>query len=97
MINNRVLKATSVTEKSAALMEKENKYTFIVSKSATKGQIKETIENLYSVNVINVNVLGNGGKSKRSLVGKKSVYKTSNIKKAIVQLKSGDSLKIYNC
>lgn len=90
-----VLKTTLITEKATNINEKENKYTFEVGMSATKGQIKEAIENLYDVSVINVNVLKKGGKIKRSWVGSRKKYTKPAKKKAIVQLKDGDKLNVY--
>jgi len=90
-----ILKATILTEKAAKLSEKDNKYTFLVSRDASKGQIKEAISKIYGVKVIGVNVLNSRGKLKRSWVGKKSSFSTKDDKKAVVQLDSSDTLKIY--
>lgn len=52
----RVLKYPQLAEKSINMVEIENKLVFIVSKKATKEQIKEAIEKQFSVRVIKVNV-----------------------------------------
>ena len=44
-------------EKATILREKENKLTFIVNKKSTKQEIKEAVENLYSVKTVGVNVI----------------------------------------
>lgn len=44
-------------EKVTVLREKENKLSFIVSKDATKKDIKNAVEALYSVKVVDVNVM----------------------------------------
>lgn len=50
-----VVKHPLSTEKSIRMMEKENKLVFIVEKKATKKEIKEDIESLFKVKVVNVN------------------------------------------
>lgn len=93
---NKVLKSVVVTEKATGINEKENKYTFKVVHDATKGQIKDAVEKLYSVKVLGVNVLKTRSKAKRSMVSRKDIYYTPTSKKAVVELKSGDKLKFYD-
>jgi len=45
------------TEKAIALIEKENKMTFIVERDATKKEIADEVEKSYNVKVDEVNVL----------------------------------------
>lgn len=90
-----ILKSTIVTEKATSQMQERNKYTFRVAKSATKGQIKEAVEKLYGVAVNSVRVLNTGSKVKRSLGGRRAEYERSPVKKAVVELKEGDTLKVY--
>lgn len=90
-----ILKASVLTEKASKIHEKENKYTFIVGRAASKGQIKEAIEKLYSVSVVSVNVLRSREKEKRSWVGSRRKYFRPSVKKAVVQLKEGDKLNLY--
>ena len=78
-----------VTEQSMAAMA-ENKYTFVVSKSANKTEIKKAVEAIFGVNVEKVNTLNYDGKVKR--MGR-SVGRTTNIKKAVVKL-TADSKEI---
>ncbi len=84
-----------ITEKSLKLVANQNKYTFMITKSATKGQVKQAVSDLFDVNVVSVNVLKNRGRIKRSLVGKRNEYSTKDTKKAIVQLVEKDSIKIF--
>ena len=72
-----------VTEKSMELMG-EKKYTFLVHPEATKSQIKEAVEKMFTgTKVEKVNTMNNDGKNKR----RGMVYgKTAKTKKAIVQL-----------
>ena len=71
-----------VTEQSMAAMA-ENKYTFVVSKSANKTEIKKAVEAIFGVNVEKVNTLNYDGKVKR--MGR-SVGRTASFKKAVVKL-----------
>lgn len=72
-----------VTEKSMELMA-DKKYTFLVHTEATKSQVKEAVEKMFTgIKVKNVNTMNLEGKTKRR--GKTS-GKTSKRKKAIVQL-----------
>ena len=78
-----------VTEQSMAAMA-ENKYTFVVSKSANKTEIKKAVEAIFGVNVEKVNTLNYDGKVKR--MGR-SVRRTASFKKAVVKL-TADSKEI---
>ena len=78
-----------VTEQSMAAMA-ENKYTFVVSKSANKTEIKKAVEKIFGVDVEKVNTLNYDGKVKR--MGR-SVGRTASFKKAVVKL-TADSKEI---
>lgn len=80
-----------VTEKSMGMME-ENKYTFFVDKKANKIEIKYAVEQLFKVKVLDVRTMIVKGKMKK--VGKFE-GKTSDRKKAIVTLKEGDKIQIF--
>ncbi|HZW83477.1 MAG TPA: 50S ribosomal protein L23 [Candidatus Deferrimicrobium sp.] len=86
-----VLKRPVVSEKSLGLME-ENKYTFIVDTHANKIEIKHAVEEIFKVSVLDVRTMHVKGKFKRQ--GKFSGY-TSDKKKAIVTLKAGDKIEVY--
>jgi len=79
-----------ITEKSTMLSE-QNKVVFRVPLEATKPQIKEAVEALFNVNVMGVNTLVVKGKTKlfRGVPGKRS-----DIKKAIVTLREGQSIDV---
>jgi large subunit ribosomal protein L23 len=51
----KILKYPYATEKSVALIEKENKIVFVVDRKANKKQIKEAFEKLFEVKVQSVN------------------------------------------
>lgn len=63
-----IIKAPLATEKSIRLMESENKLIFIVDKKATKPQIKEELQSLFSVKITAVNTLIGPDAKKRAYV-----------------------------
>jgi large subunit ribosomal protein L23 len=85
-----VILAPHITEKSTLLSE-HNGVVFKVANDATKPQIKEAVEALFSVKVMGVNTIVAKGKTKR-LKGKP--YKRTDMKKAIVTLADGDSIDV---
>ncbi|GAV24647.1 50S ribosomal protein L23 [Carboxydothermus islandicus] len=80
-----------ITEKSMDLAQ-ENKYTFVVDKNANKIEIKNAIEELFKVKVEKVNTIRVKGKMKR--VGR-FVGRTPEYKKAIVKLRAGDKIELF--
>ncbi len=73
-----------------------NRYGFIVDKRANKIEIKNAIEQLYSVKVIDVNTMNYSGKNKSRYT--KSGFltgRTNAFKKAVVTLTPGDSIDFY--
>ena len=85
-----IIIAPVITEKSQIAISENNVYTFKVSKDANKTQIKQAIEEIFNVKVESVNVINVHPKKKR--VGRYSGY-TNKVKKAIVKLKEGSSIK----
>jgi len=80
-----------VTEKSMNLLA-DNKYTFIVDRRANKTEIKNAIENIFSVRVDNVRTINLKGKAKR--MGRFE-GRTPNRKKAVVTLKPGQKIRLF--
>ena len=73
-------------------MQEANTYTFKVAKNANKVEIRNAVEEIFSVDVINVNTMNVRGKKRRLgfHVGKKPDWK-----KALVKLAEGDEIEIY--
>ncbi len=92
-----ILKRPIVTEKYTKLGEKLNKYAFIVDKRANKLEIKKAVEEMYNVEVIDVNTMNYKGKVK-SRYTKSGIItgRTAAFKKAIVTLKEGDSIDFFS-
>ena len=86
-----------VTEKATKLTDKLNRYTFRVSPEANKYQIKQLIEDIYGVKVVEVNTMVVRGKNKSRwtksglLRGKTSAYK-----KAVVAVEEGQTIDFYS-
>ena len=85
-----VIVAPHITEKST-LASEHNAIVFKVAGDATKSQIKEAVEAIYDRKVAKVNTIVVKGKTKR---WKGKPYTRSDIKKAIVTLKDGDSIDV---
>lgn len=84
----KVIMRPYISEKSTSL-EKENKYVFEVSEKTNKDQVKKAIEELYGVDVLNVNIINVVRKRKK--LGRHSGWK-KGFKKAIIKLKEGDHI-----
>ena len=80
-----------VTEKTSDMM-KDNKYTFQVAIGTNKTEIRQAIEAIFNVKVVNVNTIRVMGKTKRmgKYEGKRSDYK-----KAIVKLAEGNTIPLF--
>lgn len=80
-----------ITEKNTNLMA-FNKYCFEVDRNATKIQIKQAIESIFSVTVTKVHTMNVRGKLRRR--GQRFGY-TADWKKAIVTLAEGDRIELF--
>ncbi len=88
----QILKLVRLTEKSNKLSSELGQYTFEVNIKATKHQIAQAVEETFKVTVRRVNTMIIGGRSKRSRQGTPGI--TSDYKKAIVTLKTGDKIEL---
>jgi len=87
------IKKPLITEKSL-LNAQRGKYTFLVNIVSTKREIQKAINELFKVNVISVKTITLKGKERRG--GKKrTVSYTSPKKKAIVTLKEGEKIDLF--
>ena len=87
-----IIQGPIITEKTMALKENFNKYTFKVSKGANKVEIKNAIEQIFKVKVESVNTINVLPKRKR--VGKYEGY-TAAYKKAIVKLAKDNKIDAF--
>ena len=87
-----VLKKPLITEKASFASEKYNRYGFVVDLKANKHQIKEAVEKLYDVKVLDVKTNIAPGKPKRF---GRTTKKTPKTKKAFVQLGEGQKIEFF--
>lgn len=86
-----------ITEKATKLTEKLNRYTFRVSPNANKHQIKDLVEQLYGVKVVNVNTAVMRGKNKSRWTKSGLLRgKTARWKKAFITLADDQTIDFYS-
>ena len=81
-----------LTEKSNRLREK-NQVIFEVATDANKIQIRDAIQKLFKVTVVDVNTMNYRGKERRMGRG---YGKLQNWKKAVITLKEGDQIQFFD-
>ncbi|MFQ6009490.1 MAG: 50S ribosomal protein L23 [Candidatus Zixiibacteriota bacterium] len=87
-----IIKSHITTERSTKLRSKNNEYVFEVARSANKFMIKRAIEEAFKVKVDSVRTMNVAGKRRR--LGRNE-GKTSVWKKAVVRLKAGETIGIF--
>lgn len=93
-LNYEILIKPVITEKSLKLVDEENQYTFEVDYRASKIAIKQEVEKRFKVNVLKVRIVSKRGK--RVSWGRKRIPGSkSDTKKAILTLKSSDSIDLF--
>jgi large subunit ribosomal protein L23 len=80
-----------VSEKSYAGIER-NAYTFLVASDANKTEIKQAVQEIWNVHVVEVNTMNRKGKIKRTRLGQ---GKRPDQKRAVVRLAAGDTIEIF--
>ena len=81
-----------ITEKTSAAYQDRGEYAFEVHPNASKPQIRQAIEELFGVKVTDVWTSQHRGKEKRMGT---SAGRRPNWKKAIVKLREGDTIEIF--
>ena len=89
---NEILLAPVVSEKSYAQIEGSNTYSFRIHPDAHKTQVRQAVEELFGVKVIRVNISKVQPKPKRRGLHRGT---RPGWKKAIVQLRQGDTIEIF--
>lgn len=87
-----IIIAPIISEKSIAMIEENNTYTFKVDKNANKIEIRKAIEEIFNVNVVKVNTVNMKGKTRR--LGY-NMGKRPDWKKAMVKLAEGNRIEIF--
>ena len=93
-----IIKKPIITEKATAGSEKHNRFTFAVDRMANKIEIKNAVEKLYGVHVVDVRTMNyGGGKSSVKYTNKGIVEQPSRIwKKAVVTVAEGETIDLFN-
>lgn len=93
-IDSRILIKKHVnTERTTNLKADNNEYVFKVDLRANKHEIKSAVEQAFKVKVERVRTMTIPGKTRR--VGRYDAGRTSNYKKAVVKLKKGEVISIF--
>lgn len=90
-----VLRRPLITEKTNYLNSDLHQYVFEVSRDATKGMVKDAVENIFNVKVVRVNVINMPAKQKKNLRNRRTVIRRSGYRKAVVTLSPGDSIPVF--
>jgi large subunit ribosomal protein L23 len=92
MTDYGLIKSPLITEKGTLVSEKANQVVFRVRSEATKGAIRDAVEELFKVTVLKVRTINLMGKSRRT---GRSAGKRPDWKKAYVTLKEGDRIEFF--
>ena len=90
---NSLRRPILLTEKSSRLREGENKVIFEVVPTANKIEIKNAVQSLFGVTVLDVNTMIMRGKERRMGRGH---ARLRNWKKAVITLKAGDAIQFFD-
>ncbi len=90
-----ILRRPLITEKTSFQSSNLNQFTFEVDSRANKHQIKEAVEAMFDVTVLRVNVINRPAKVARSLRNRRRQVRRGGYKKAIVTLKPGDRIDVF--
>jgi large subunit ribosomal protein L23 len=88
-----IIRRAMITEKGSRMRDKQNRYTFQVSTEANKIEIKDAIQSIFKVQVLDVHTINVEGKLKR--LGR-TAGRRSSWKKAIVTLKEGQTIELFD-
>ena len=88
-----VLKRPVITEKSMKLAQ-SGLYTFEIGKDATKPMVAKEVAKRFNVKVLEVKVVNVKGKTRQQKRVRK-VYNLPGFKKALVQVKKGEKIAIF--
>ena len=92
MRNDQILRRPIVLTEKSSMLREQNQVIFEVAREANKIQIKNAVQALFNVKVLDVNTLTYRGKDRRMGRGH---AKLNNWKKAIITLKEGDNIDFF--
>ena len=88
----QIVKKPLITEKGTKQKDQSNQIAFEVDKRANKILVRDAVESIFKVKVLNVNIMNIKGKERR--LGR-SMGKKADWKKAIVRLAPGESIEFF--
>ena len=94
MNSYEVLRRPVITEKNT-MLNAEDKYIFEVAQTANKLDVKRAVEEVFKVEVSAVNMINVHGKVRNSPGRRRTSGMTRSWKKAIVTLKPGFRIELY--
>ena len=92
MDNTKVIIKPLITEKSTHQQTTRNAYAFQVNPAANKQQIKQAVEQIYAVKVVDVRTMNRKGKPRRTRF---KVTTTSDWKRAVVVLEENSKIDLF--
>jgi large subunit ribosomal protein L23 len=97
MANLEIVLKPRMSEKAYGVSQLRNTYVFDVDGDANKHTVARAVSEQYSVEVTNVRVVNVKGKAKRTVRkgGRPVLGRQSDVKKAYVTLKQGNTLPIF--
>jgi large subunit ribosomal protein L23 len=90
-----VLRRPIVTEKSNYMNEKLHQYIFEVATDANKTLIKDAVETIFDVDVLNVNIINVPPRRTRRIKSRRVMVRRGAYKKAIITLAPNDTIDIF--
>jgi large subunit ribosomal protein L23 len=90
-----VLRRPIVTEKSNYMNEKLHQYIFEVATEANKTLIKDAVETIFDVDVLNVNIVNVPARRTRRIRSRRVMVRRGAYKKAIITLAPNDTIDIF--
>lgn len=88
-----IIKRPIVLTEKATRMKEQNKVAFEVALDANKVEIRQAIEAMFNVKVVDITTLVQRGKIKR--IGRREL-KRPNWKKAVITLRAGDDIQFFS-
>lgn len=93
---HQILVKPLITEKMSNLSAEQGKYGFLVTPKANKIEIARAIEKKFNVHVVDVKTISHPGKTKTQFRRSgRFTGKTPSYKKAIVTLKKGETIELF--
>jgi large subunit ribosomal protein L23 len=90
-----VLRRPLVTEKTNYQANKLHQYVFEVAGDSTRTMVKDAVEQIFDVKVVNVNIINVPAKRTRRARSRRLAVRNPGYKKAIVTLVPEDSIAIF--